>query len=192
MEKAALRKYYLAKRKQIDEDELIRLNEKIMHQFLIFFNDLQVNVVHTFLPITQKKEIDTRSILAALKAKLPALKVVVSKSDMQRREMISYLFDEDTILETNKWGIPEPVDARVVDDLDIDLILVPLLAFDKSGHRVGYGMGFYDRFLKKCRPDIIKVGLCLEPPVAAIPDAHAYDVTLDYCVTPERVYVFRG
>lgn len=190
MDKAALRKYYLAKRNQLDEKQLILLNEKIRDQFLLYFDDLQVNVVHTFLPIARKKEIDTRSILEAMKTKMPALKVVISKSDMQSREMISYLFDENTLLETNKWGIPEPVDAHEVDDLDIDLVLVPLLAFDKSGHRVGYGMGFYDRFLKKCRPDIIKVGLCLEPPVAAIPDAHAFDVMLDYCVTPERVYVF--
>ena len=190
MDKAALRKYYLAKRSQLDEDELNRLNEKVKHQFLLFFNNLQVNVVHTFLPIIRKKEIDTSSILEAMKATMPDLKVVVSKSNMQTREMTSYLFDEDTLLETNKWGIPEPANAQEVDDLEIDLILVPLLAFDKSGHRVGYGMGFYDRFLKKCRKDIIKVGLCLEPPVAAIPDAHAYDVTLDYCVTPERVWVF--
>lgn len=191
MGKAALREYYLLKRNEIDDITLTRLNEAIKSQFLLFFKELQVKVVHTFLPIAHKKEIDTRAIIEALKLKSPDLKVVVSKSNMKTREMVSYLLEDTTKLEVNKWGIPEPINGKLIDDLHIDLILVPLLAFDTSGHRVGYGMGFYDRFVKKCRKDIVKVGLSLEPPVAAIPDAHAFDVTLDYCVTPERVYVFQ-
>lgn len=190
MDKQALRAYYLSKRSTVDDSTLARMNEEIKNQFLLFFHQLQVKIVHTFLPIAHKKEIDTRAIVEALKLKFPGLKVVVSKSDMKRREMISYLWEETTLLEINKWGIPEPVDGQLMDDLRIDLVLVPMLAFDTSGHRVGYGMGFYDRFLKKCRKDIIKVGLCLEPPVTVIPDTHPLDVTLDYCVTPERVYVF--
>jgi 5-formyltetrahydrofolate cyclo-ligase len=190
MNKAELRNFYLSKRKNIDEDFLKLSSEQIKQQFLTFFKDWKVNVVHTFLPIEHHKEINTLEIVKALKLHNKDLQVVVSKSDMKTFEMTSYILQEDTNLLVNRWGIPEPTNAESIDNLKIDMVLVPLLAFDKSGHRVGYGKGFYDRFLKRCREDIIKVGLCLEPPVAVIPDTNEFDITLSYCVTPKKVYSF--
>ena len=70
------------------------------------------------------------------------------------------------------------------------MVLVPLLCFDESGHRVGYGKGFYDRFLTKCRPDTQKVGLSYFPPVKEITDADSFDIRLDLCLTPEKVWRF--
>lgn len=165
-------------------------NTKIKKQFLRYFRDFELKAIHTFLPIEHRKEINTLPILNELRLKLSQLLVVVSKSNFQTLEMTSYLLKTDTVLKVNRWGIPEPIEADLFDDLRLDMVLIPLVIFDKSGHRVGYGKGFYDRFLKKCRPDTIKVGLCLEPPVSAIPDTHDFDVTLDFCVTPEKVFVF--
>lgn len=190
MNKPALREYFLAKRSAIDEETFKENNEKIKYQFLAEFQNLKINAVHTFLPIAHRKEIDTMPILEELKRMLPEINIVVSKSNMKILEMTSYLLKANTVLEINRWGIPEPVDAELFDDQKLDMVLIPLLAFDKSGHRVGYGKGFYDRFLKRCRPETIKVGLCFEPPVSFIPDTHDYDVTLDYCVTPDRVHSF--
>jgi 5-formyltetrahydrofolate cyclo-ligase len=65
-----------------------------------------------------------------------------------------------------------------------------MIGFDLQGNRVGYGKGFYDRFLERTRPDAIKVGLCLFPPVDQISDAAPFDIKMDVVVTPEQVYFF--
>ncbi|HSK11967.1 MAG TPA: 5-formyltetrahydrofolate cyclo-ligase, partial [Phnomibacter sp.] len=80
--------------------------------------------------------------------------------------------------------------GTLLDPTDIDVILVPLLAFDEQGHRLGYGKGFYDRFLKDCRPDALKIGLSWFEAETALPEIGAHDVPLNYCVTPHRLYVF--
>ena len=90
----------------------------------------------------------------------------------------------------NRWGIAEPVGAPEVRPQQLDAVLIPLLAFDETGHRVGYGKGFYDRFLAECRPDALRIGVSLEPPVPRITDAWDGDVRLHACLTPERVWRF--
>ena len=67
---------------------------------------------------------------------------------------------------------------------------MPLLAFDKQGHRVGYGKGFYDVFLNKCKPETIKIGLSFYEAEDAIDDVFENDVKLDYCITPKTIYTF--
>jgi 5-formyltetrahydrofolate cyclo-ligase len=67
---------------------------------------------------------------------------------------------------------------------------VPLLAFDEKGFRVGYGKGFYDRFLKQCKDGGIKIGLSYFNPIDTIEDAGEFDVPLNFCITPQKVYVF--
>ena len=96
----------------------------------------------------------------------------------------------DSIFEANAFNTPEPTDNTEVEPQLLDLIIIPLLAFDEKGYRVGYGKGFYDRFLSRCKPGCIKVGVSWFPPIAAIEDKDEFDVPLDFCITPERVYVF--
>jgi 5-formyltetrahydrofolate cyclo-ligase len=72
----------------------------------------------------------------------------------------------------------------------MDVVFVPLLAFDENGQRVGYGKGFYDRFLNECKEDVITVGLSFFEAENELIEANATDVPLRYCVTPERVYEF--
>ena len=87
-------------------------------------------------------------------------------------------------------GIPEPVDGLEVPASKLDVVFVPLLAFDKKGHRVGYGGGFYDRFLKSCKKDVLKIGLSFFLPELEIEDIHSDDIPLDFCVTPGEVFRF--
>lgn len=70
------------------------------------------------------------------------------------------------------------------------MVLIPLLAFDKNGYRVGYGKGFYDRFLAECRPDVVKVGLSVFEPIDEITDLNEFDIKMDFCITPNRVWQF--
>ena len=104
--------------------------------------------------------------------------------------MASIAWDACTPMRENRWGIPEPAAGREIAPETIDLVLIPLLAFDRKGHRVGYGKGYYDRFLKRCRGDCMKLGLSFFEPVDSIYDAGEHDVPLDLCVTPHRTYVF--
>jgi 5-formyltetrahydrofolate cyclo-ligase len=98
--------------------------------------------------------------------------------------------DHDTVWGLSSFGVEEPVAGNLVHPKMIDLVFVPLLAFDQKGYRVGYGKGYYDRFLKRCRPDAMTMGLSLFPPLEAIGDIHANDVPLKYCITPHKIYAF--
>ena len=102
--------------------------------------------------------------------------------------MDAFIFEEGQPVTLNAFGIAEPQDTYPVDPLAIDLVLVPMLAFDRQGNRVGYGKGYYDRFLPRCRPDCLKVGLSFFGPVDLISDVHPGDVRLDLCITPEHIY----
>ena len=76
-----------------------------------------------------------------------------------------------------------------IQDNQIEVVFIPLLVFDEKGHRVGYGKGFYDTFLKNC-PNAIKIGLSFFEAEAKIDDHKAYDIPMNYCITPNRIYHF--
>jgi len=143
---------------------------------------------HIFLPIVEHKEVDTEFLLQVLAGK--DKEIIVSKSNFETRKMTHYLMTDNTKFKKNEYNIPEPVDGIEVPSNKIDVIFVPLLAFDKKGHRVGYGKGFYDNFLSECRKDVLKIGLSFFEPEEEIIDVCESDVRLDFCITPEKVYSF--
>jgi len=143
---------------------------------------------HLFLPIVEQKEIDTEFILHLLSGK--DKEIIISKSDFESRSMTHFLLTDNTKIKKNEYNIPEPVDGIEVPSTKIDVVFVPLLAFDKKGNRVGYGKGFYDKFLSECKPETIKIGLSLFESEELISDVFESDVLLDYCVTPNGVYQF--
>jgi 5-formyltetrahydrofolate cyclo-ligase len=92
-------------------------------------------------------------------------------------------------LKKNNWGILEPSQGIPTPPEKIDLVLVPLLAFDKQGNRVGYGKGYYDRFLSTCSPETKKVGISLFSSEEEIHTTDT-DVQLDQCITPIELLTF--
>lgn len=145
---------------------------------------------HLFLTMENQKEVHTDFILNILAGK--DKEVIVSRSDFESYKMLHYLLTDNTKLVVNQYGIPEPVDGIEVPSNKMDVVFVPLLAFDNNGHRVGYGKGFYDRFLNECKPDVTKVGLSFFEAEDEAIEHNDTDVALDYCVTPLRVYKFMG
>lgn len=141
---------------------------------------------HTFLPISNKKEPDTSYLLSVLQGK--DKNIVLPKVSGQHLK--HYLLTDSTKLKNSNWNIPEPENGIEISPEKIDVVFVPLLAFDKNGNRIGYGKGFYDNFLASCRSGTIKVGLSLFAPVKKITDVLETDIPLDYCVTPEKNYSF--
>jgi len=190
MLKVALRKEMLQKRLQYTAGEVNTLSQRICNQFFTFVSLPEIKTLHVFLPISRYNEINTWYIIHKLQQDNPGIALVVPVSNFTEFTLSHYYLTPATQLTESKWGIPEPQNAEPVTESAIDLILIPLLGFDKQGHRIGYGKGFYDRFLHLCRPDVLKVGLSLEPPLTKITDVHTGDVLLDYAITPEKVYAF--
>ena len=190
MTKADLRRAALARRRMLSSDEVARRSVELQKLLLGNFAVAAWEWLHVFLPIPQQHEPDTWRIIHWIwQQKLPVqLAVPVVQPDGQT--LRHYHLTPDTKLADNRWGIPEPVEAEEVWPSQFDAVLVPLLAFDEEGHRVGYGKGFYDRFLLDCRPDALRIGLSLESPVPKIVDAWSGDVQLNACVTPEGVRWF--
>jgi 5-formyltetrahydrofolate cyclo-ligase len=143
---------------------------------------------HVFLTMEQQKEVDTDFILHILQGK--DKEVIVSRSDFESCSMVHYLLTDNTKLTISEYGIPEPVEGIEVPSNKADVVFVPLLAFDTKGHRVGYGKGFYDRFLMECKPDVIKIGLSFFEAEEELIAVNPTDVALDFCVTPKKVYAF--
>ena len=142
---------------------------------------------HIFLPIEKNIEIDTEGIISIL---LGFDKNVIVPKIISNTELEHYLLTDNTKFKTNSLNIPEPVDGITVPPNKIDVVFIPLLAFDKLGNRIGYGKGYYDRFLSQCKTNVIKIGLSLFEPEDLIEDIVPTDIPLDYCVTPKKTYTF--
>lgn len=190
MLKRELRREFLEKRKKLSDDETQLISQQIADLFVKSFGLKKFQYLHVYLPLPRQREIDTLLLVEQVRVCCPQVRVLVPKADPATMSMESYLFDDQTQLVVSHWGIPEPAGGTPVAPERIDVIVVPLLAFDLRGQRVGYGKGFYDRYLSRCRPDVLKIGLSCFDPVAEITDAGPHDVRLDYCITPEKAWAF--
>ncbi len=187
MNKHELRKIFLEKRKALPDINAKSFSKKIkVHFENILPSD--VKTVHIFLPIQSKSEIDTWPIIHGLWAK--SIRVVVPVMDPKTDTISSYQLTKETQLTENEWKVPEPIQSISINENSIDVIVIPLLAFDKNGYRVGYGKGYYDKFLASLDSSAIKAGLSFFPPVDKITDLDPHDIPLDLCITPERIYEF--
>jgi 5-formyltetrahydrofolate cyclo-ligase len=187
MNKTELRQKYKAFRNSLSENEVEEMSLAIANKILIL-PIWENSYFHIFLPITEHKEVNTEFILHLLSGK--DKEIIVSKADFETRNMTHFLLTDNTKIKKNNYNIPEPVDGIEVPSPKIDVVFVPLLAYDKKGHRVGYGKGFYDKFLSQCKPDVIKIGLSFFEPEEIIADIFEGDVQLNYCVTPNKVHSF--
>ena len=188
MLKADLRTIYLAKQNLLSPSERLKKSKQIGERFFDTFGLKEVENIHLFLSIEKNKEIETRVIYEKIWQDFPAIKIFVPRVNKTIGEIETLEFHSATELTINNWQIPEPIEDKLVNAEQIDIVLVPLLCFDKTGFRVGYGKGYYDKFLKKCRTNCLKIGLSYFPPIAEISDTNEFDVTLDYCVTPEKIW----
>lgn len=187
MLKKELRAKYKALRNQLSENDVEEMSLAIANNVLTL-PIWEKTYFHIFLPILEHKEVNTEFILHLLSGK--DKEIVISKSDFETRNMTHFLLTDNTKIKKNHYNIPEPVDGLEVPTIKIDVVFVPLLAFDKSGHRAGYGKGFYDKFLKECKTQTIKIGLSFFETEDKIEDVFENDVKLEYCVTPKEVYTF--
>lgn len=188
MQKAELRKKMLQQRRSLPAEEVQLRSERIAALFFKHFPLKAGQTVHVFLPIIKNNEVNTWPLIERLRLEHPEVRVAVPVTDVEQNILTHHHLTDEAVLIENNWGIPEPQDAHIIHAQEVDVVLIPLLAFDKAGHRVGYGKGFYDRFLADCRPDVLKIGLSLEPPIESIADPNPYDVPMNYAITPDGIW----
>ncbi|RKF02768.1 5-formyltetrahydrofolate cyclo-ligase [Tenacibaculum lutimaris] len=182
MLKSELRKLYKQKRNALTITEKEKLQESIYQQIFELETD-NISTVHLFLSMRKFNEIDTLPIINFFREK--GKRIIVSRCNFEDDTLSHFYFDKDTQLELNKFGVPEPVNAEEANVKDIDLVFVPMLISDEENYRVGYGKGFYDRFLSECREDTQTIGLNFFSPIKKIKDTHEFDVPLNSVIYPK-------
>lgn len=191
MFKKEIRLKYKELRRSLSENQIEEMSLAIANKVLLL-PIWEKTYFHVFLPIEELKEVNTEYLLHLLSGK--DKEICISKSDFDTRKMTHYLLTDNTKIKKNNYNIPEPVDgpdaSGEVPSNKMEVVFIPLLTYDKSGNRVGYGKGFYDQFLAECPPNTIKIGLSFFEPEALISDVNATDIQLNYCVTPNSVIKF--
>ncbi len=182
MTKKELRKIYKEKRKSLSTEQITDF-ENIIYSKIKELDFQKVSFAHIFLPIKRLHEINTYPIIHYLWSL--DVRTVICKSDFSNNSLSHFIYDENTLLEENKWNIPEPINGSQIAPQQIDLVFVPMLISDELNYRVGYGKGFYDRFLAECRPDIQIIGLNYFKPIKNIQDKNKYDIPLDTVIYGE-------
>ncbi len=187
MTKSECRLFFKNQRELLTENEISLFSETIIHQ-LIDFVDFTNKNVSVFLPISSKKEINTYPLLE-LKNKFNAT-IGLPVSDFSSNQMKHLVFEKIDQIKISKFDIPEPMYGDEIQNSEFDIVIVPLLGFDKKGNRVGYGKGFYDRFLSQCKIDCIFIGLSFFEPIELIEDTEINDIQLHVIITPSKIYNF--
>lgn len=183
--KKTLRKHYSAKRKALSTTALEQKSDAVLNQVLtnnlisegllmLFFD----SVLHREMPMQKWFE------------RFENHRICVPKVIDRNGEMEAVLLEKEMPLAPNLWGILEPKSTLFVDPKEISTVVVPLLCFDQNGHRVGYGKGYYDRFLSRCNTTVKTIGISAFDAIQKIADSTSDDHTLNVAVTPKKVYVF--
>ena len=184
-DKTFLRSHYKKKRLSLTKQEVDHLSQRVCKQ-LDKLSIWRLKHYHIFISISKYNELDTSSIINKLKSE----KKIIIVPKISNNELVHIAINDQTEFSINEYGIKEPNNGNHFIIENLDLIFIPLLAFDLEGHRVGYGKGYYDRFLKLTNKSSLKIGLSFFDPINKIQDIDDNDVKLDYCITPTQVHKF--
>ena len=191
MKKSEIRNKYKEKRLLLSAAEVSKMDDLM----LVNFQKLEIDIpalIMTYSPVKKLNEFDPLLVTDYCYFKNPGQQlfypVMVEHNEIP--EMSAVIVDDNTFFKPSKYGMDEPVDGIDMFASEIDMVIVPLLCFDKRGNWVGYGTGYYDRFLKLCRKDCLKIGFSYFDPIEKITDVNRRDVKLDYCLTPETTFAF--
>jgi 5-formyltetrahydrofolate cyclo-ligase len=184
MDKNTLRRVYLEKRKFLSQTEYEKRNQLLHHRLIKYHQNNPKNSIHTFIPIKGNKEPDIFPFIQYLWAEKPEIEVITGVSDLHNPIMHHVKITQSTTFLENKWGIPEPKDGESYPVDKIQCVLVPMISGSRSGHRIGYGKGYYDRFLEKCNSTTQFVGVTLGPLLEGDLFIDQYDIAMHSMITP--------
>ena len=183
--KIFFRQLFKKHRSELTDNEVKDLNKAI------FINLLKTDLFkktyyHIYLSNSLNNEVETDEVIKLLFKKNK--RVYVPK--IMGENLIHIEINKNTSYSENQFSVREPSSANTSDPKIFDVVFIPLLAYDKSGERVGYGGGYYDRFLLNTKKNVLKVGLSFYEPVEKILNVEEHDIKLDYVITPKIVYNF--
>tara|TARA_X000001036_G_scaffold227719_1_gene212907 strand:+ start:321 stop:881 length:561 start_codon:yes stop_codon:yes gene_type:complete len=185
VDKKKLRLLYKKKRAELDSLKIENLSIEIANQILILplwgFENF-----HVFMGVEKMKEINTNHIISVLQGRD---KNIIIPKVVSNTHLAHYMLTDATKLKINQWDVLEPINGIEVEEKKIQVVFIPLLAYDCFGNRLGYGKGYYDRFLDKCAEKCLKIGLSFFTPEKKILTS-PLDIKLNYCVTPKKIYKF--
>ena len=187
MTKQEIRTVYKSRRQQLTAESIQDFSLSMLHLFRKI-NLTGKRHVLSYAPIKGHNEFNVRLCDPVISAQSAG--IALPRIDPASLSMEAVEFNSTTVFLKNSHGIDEPSGGKVLDPGVVDVVLVPLLAFDSKGYRVGYGKGYYDRYLFRCRPDVLKIGFSFFEPVESIDDISLFDVPLNYSITPMRLYEF--
>lgn len=173
--KAELRKAMLAQRAAINKADKQRLDAELCAKIESIVTERKAQVVHTFLPFGDEPDI-YRLIQRLLDIQLK----VVCPKPMSKREMISLELNSLAEIEEGKFGTKHPANSNEYYG-PIDLFIVPGLAFNNIGHRLGFGAGYYDTYFTK-HPSGYRVGVCYPFQVVDSIPVEEHDIPMDVVV----------
>ncbi|WP_315077982.1 5-formyltetrahydrofolate cyclo-ligase [uncultured Clostridium sp.] len=179
-DKKKLRREILKLRKEIDSEEKKNFDNIIHNKFLKskFYSQCK----NIFVYISYDSEIDTKILIR--RALKDGKNIYVPRTNYETKLMEAIKIVSLENLTEDKHGILEPKENELATNLDnIDLIIMPGVAFDKNGGRMGYGGGFYDRYLNKCKKDIHKISLAYDFQVVDCIPMDKHDIRVDYIIT---------
>lgn len=189
MTKQALRKIYKEKRLNISSKDKLKYDDLMLIQFQQFdFGNAESLL--TYWPMAHSNEPNTQLFTAYLRHSIPNLQIAYPVVDAVTETMNAVLINEETVYHTSTYGITEPKEGTIIDPVEFDIIFIPQLICDSKGYRVGFGKGYYDKYLPYCREDAVTIGFNYFEPIVNIIDANEFDVPLNYCITPQQIYEF--
>lgn len=174
MDKKELRKQIRSLKRQMTKEQIEAASASLAEQFFATEYYRNARTIYGYLPYNQ----EVRTVPILRQAMLDGKRVAVPKVYGEEMRFI-YLEDMGAVSE-GYAGIPEPVADEPVAQDPTALVLMPGLAFDRQGHRIGYGGGFYDRFLAQ-EPNHPTVALCYEFQMMDRLETEEFDVPVD-CV----------
>ncbi len=176
--KSRLREMLKEYRNQISEERWNQIAVEIQKNVLDLLKKLSLNSVGCYIKSQKSREISTDIILKSLlESGLKTYVPVVG--DNFTMDMV--IINMDTVYSTNSWGIPEPVDFKKDDSSIPEVVIIPMLGADYRGYRIGYGKGYYDRYLSK--NDVVKIGICPISCVIHELPIDQFDIPMDYLIT---------
>jgi 5-formyltetrahydrofolate cyclo-ligase len=190
--KKTLRNAMLAQRMEMSPEAVAAASRQIFERWRNRFSLKRIAFFHCYQTMPQKHEVATEDFTRFVYERHPQVNIVVPVVDEVHKTLRHAHVHDDVEMRLNRWGILEPhIPVDFVHPMQIDMVIVPLLGFDERGHRLGYGAGYYDRFLALVRPTCVKIGLCYSAGgfKTALPN-EPHDIPLDFVVTEKNTFRF--
>jgi len=186
MNKEEIRFEMIAKRNSFSKEEIFKKSKRAAENFLALLDVENSFTIGAYVDF--KNEVSTRKIIESLSAS--GKKVFLPVTDFEKAELNFAEFISFSDLIDDKHGVLEPNEKNFISPEGIDLFIVPCVAFDKKGYRIGWGKGYYDKFFDTNSISALKIGLAFDFQLVDSLPYDSQDVPLDIIVTESKVHYF--